>query len=491
KMKSLSGFLLLLSIALAILRSVQAQDQSGFISLDCGLNPKEATYTDDKTNITYISDADYIDSGLIGRIDEPYQTQSPQQTWTLRSFPEGQRNCYNFNLKANSKYLIRGSFVYGNYDGLNQIPRFDLHVGPNKWTSVVLEGVGNTKICEIIHVLAQDRLQVCLVKTGRTTPFISLLELRPLNNNSYVTQSGSLMTFNRIYFPHTDPSRKFLRYDEDFHDRIWYPLQLNNTVSLSTDLLVDTNSNPYDVPQNVVKTAVAPAKATLPLHIWWTLGDISAQSYIYMHFAEIQNLGSQQIRQFNISYNGDQVWEDLCRPHKLNITTSFNSKALSSSDGKFNFTFTKTEDSTLPPLINAIEVYTVVENLLLETYQDEASGLSGAITPDIANLIQLRELDLSKNDLSGEIPAFLADMKMLTLINLSGNPKLNLTIPDSLQQRIKNRSLTLITDEKSGRKFALVAVAYSVAALIALLAIFTICYIVAKKKRKSTRDFYI
>ncbi|KAL1210937.1 putative LRR receptor-like serine/threonine-protein kinase [Cardamine amara subsp. amara] len=209
-MKSIHGFLLLLITAYGIFESVQAQDQSGFISLSCGLVPKETTYTEKTTNIKYTSDANYTDSGLVGRINDAYKTQFQQQTWTLRSFPKGERNCYNFNLTANSKYLIRGTFVYGNYDGLNQIPNFDLHIGPNKWTSVILDGVADASIFEMIHVLAQDRLQVCLViKTGETIPFISSLELRPLNNNTYVTQSGSLIMVSRYYF---SPTPNFVRY---------------------------------------------------------------------------------------------------------------------------------------------------------------------------------------------------------------------------------------------------------------------------------------
>lgn len=144
-------------------------------------------------------------------------------------------------------------------------------------------------------------------------------------------------------------------------------------MSISTDLPVDTSSDLYNVPQNVANTAMIPEDATHPLSIWWDFQDINALSYIYMHFAEIQNLGSDEIREFNITYNGGKVWESFVRPHKLNITTSFSPEALSSSDGSFNFTFTMTENSTLPPLINAIEVYTVVEHLLLPTYQDEGT----------------------------------------------------------------------------------------------------------------------
>lgn len=161
------------------------------------------------------------------------------------------------------------------------------------------------------------------------------------------------------------------RYDEDFHDRVWVPCSENETLSISTNLQVNTSSNSYDVPQKVANSAIVPAKPTDPLNIWWDLGDAKTESYIYMHFAEIQNLGNNEIREYNITYNGDQVWESFFRPGKLNITTIISPTALSSPDGIFNFTFTMTKNSTLPPLINALEVYTVVENLLLAANQDE------------------------------------------------------------------------------------------------------------------------
>lgn len=183
---------------------------TGFISLDCGLVPKDTTYVERTTNITYISDGTHIDSGVVGRIiNDTLRTQFQQQVWNLRSFPDGQRNCYNFNLTRNQRYLIRGTFLYGNYDGLNLLPSFDLHIGQTKWTSVSIRELGSSLIREIIHVLTEDSLQICLVKTGETTPFISSLELRPLNNNNtYVSQSGSLMLLNRVYF---SPTPSFIR----------------------------------------------------------------------------------------------------------------------------------------------------------------------------------------------------------------------------------------------------------------------------------------
>ncbi|KAF8096643.1 hypothetical protein N665_0304s0008, partial [Sinapis alba] len=460
-MKAPNVCFFLLIVALTKFQSAHSQDQSGFISLDCGLVPKDTTYVEKTTNITYTSDGAYIDSGVVGRIDETLRTIFQRQVWNVRSFPNGQRNCYNFNLTRNQKYLIRGSFQYGNYDGLNQLPSFDLHIE-----------MGNSFIHEIIHVLTQDRLQVCLVKTGETTPFISSLELRPLNNSTYDTQSGSLMTVNRVYFSHT-PS--FIRYDEDIHDRTWLPNIKENTTSIRTDLPVDTN-NPYDVPQLVAKTAMIPENPTQPLNLRWTLDEITAQSYIYMHFAEIQNLEANETREFNITYNGGLRWFSFFSPPRFGISTLYNPRSVSSPDGTFEFTFTMTSNSTLPPLINGLEVYKVLDILQLETDQNEGdvcapkvflwesvncsypdseppfiislnlteSELTGTITPEISKLTRLRELDLSNNDLSGDIPPFFADMNSLKLINLSGNSKLNRTVPSAIRQRIGNKSLQLL-----------------------------------------------
>ncbi|XP_018515540.2 probable LRR receptor-like serine/threonine-protein kinase At1g51860 isoform X1 [Brassica rapa] len=541
EMKFLDWFLLLLIIALTILRSVQAQNQAGFISLDCGLVPKNTNYVEKTTNIRYKSDADYIDSGSVGKVNDAYKTQFQQQLWSLRSFPEGRRNCYNVNVTANSKYLIRGSFVYGNYDGLNQLPSFDLHIGPNKWSSVTIVGVANFSMTEIIHVVTQERLQVCLVKTGPTTPFISSLELRPLNNKSYVTQTGSLKRFARRYF---SSSSRVIRYDEDQNDQAWSPFLNSVTSTISTDLNVDTSNSFYEVPQAVIRTAGVPVNASEPWSIRWTLDEPTDLSYVYMHFAEVQTLKDNDIREFNITYNNGIRWYPFLRPESLKISTIANPRAISSPDGKFNFTFTMTGNSTLPPLLNALEIYTVVDILQLETDKDEVSaminikktyGLSkkiswqgdpcvpqlylweglncsypdsepsriislklngseliGTITSDISKLTQLIELDLSKNDLSGEIPAFFADMKLLKLINLSGNPKLNLTVPASLQERLNSKSLTLIlgdtlnpTVKGKSSKTPVAAIAASVAGVFVLVVILAIFFVVRKKKTKT------
>jgi hypothetical protein len=117
----------------------------------------------------------------------------------VRSFPSGVRNYYKINVTSGTKYLIRTSFYYGNYDNLNKPPQFDLHVGANVWDTVKFTDLSRIAISEIIYIPSQEYIQPCLVNIGKGTPFISAIEVRPLNNDAYVTQAKSvLLAFLRL-----------------------------------------------------------------------------------------------------------------------------------------------------------------------------------------------------------------------------------------------------------------------------------------------------
>ena len=169
--------------------------------MDCGLPKEESPYTDRDTGIKFSSDADYIQSGIMGRIDTSLEATSLKSRVTLRYFPDGLRNCYSLSVKQGTKYLMRATALYGNYDGHNVYPKFDLYIGPNFWVTLDLGKYVNGQAEEIIHVPSSNFLEVCLVKTGPSTPLISILELRPLDNDTYIiTQLGSLKCFKRYYF---------------------------------------------------------------------------------------------------------------------------------------------------------------------------------------------------------------------------------------------------------------------------------------------------
>ena len=161
----------------------------GFISIDCGLPESAAGYVDNATKLSFVSDAGFIDAGTNYNMSGEYITPSMAKTYyNVRSFGDGAsaRNCYTLrSLVSGLKYLIRAKFMYGNYDGLNRPPVFDLHLGVNYWTTVNISDADTPVIVEVISVVPGDSVQVCLLNTGSGTPFISSLDLRPLKNALY------------------------------------------------------------------------------------------------------------------------------------------------------------------------------------------------------------------------------------------------------------------------------------------------------------------
>ncbi|WZY93308.1 hypothetical protein YC2023_065637 [Brassica napus] len=426
-----------------------AQDQSGFISLDCG-SPRGTTFREGTTNLTYISDASFISTGVGRSIKQAYRTQFQQQAWNLRSFPQGIRNCYTLNLTIGDEYLIRTNFLHGGYDD-NPTTQFELHLGPNLWTTVSTTNETQASIFEMIHVLKADRLQICLVKTGDSTPFISALELRKLKNTTYLSRQGSLQLFIRADVGAT--LNQGYRYGIDVFDRVWTPYNFGNWSQISTNQTVNVN-NDYQPPEIAMVTASVPTDPDAPMNISLVGVDSTVQFYVFMHFAEIQELKSNETREFNIMYNDKHIYGPF-RP--LNFTTSsvFTSNEVGAdANGKYTFSLQRTGNATLPPLLNGMEVYLV--NLLPEQETDgkegwnlSASGLTGEILEFISELTNLEVLDLSNNTLTGSVPEFLVNMETLKVINLSNN-ELNGSIPATLLDKARRGRISLSLEGNTG-----------------------------------------
>ena len=62
--------------------------------------------------------------------------------------------------------------MYGNYDGKDEIPEFDLYIGVDYWDTVKLSSDSNMRFYEIIYFFSADTEYVCLVKTSSGIPFI-------------------------------------------------------------------------------------------------------------------------------------------------------------------------------------------------------------------------------------------------------------------------------------------------------------------------------
>lgn len=160
----------------------------------------KSPYTDPVSGLVFTTDSGLIKTGQSGNVEKAFEKVDIKPYLTLRYFPEGQRNCYDLNVKNGTTYLIGATFLYGNYDGRNTYPIFNLYLGPNKWQTIDLEGLTNGTRVEIIHVPLSNSLEVCLVKIGKTFPLISTLEIRPLRDDTYAPRLGSLATSFRLFF---------------------------------------------------------------------------------------------------------------------------------------------------------------------------------------------------------------------------------------------------------------------------------------------------
>ncbi|KAF8089131.1 hypothetical protein N665_0517s0018 [Sinapis alba] len=474
----------------------------GFITLDCGLLPDGSPYTDPTTGLTFTSDASFVESGKNGRVDKDSERNFEKAFATLRYFTEGQRNCYNLKVTQGTKYLIRASFFYGNYDGFQTLPNFDLFLGPNKWTTVNLNAttVPGGQYREIIHMSKLSSLQICLVKTGTTTPMISTLELRPLRSDIYISDSASSLQFlSRTYFK---GSSRILRYPDDVYDRRWFPMVEKEWNLVTTTLSVNT-SNGFDPPQSVMSSAATYVNDNGTWDIPWNVEDSTTRFHIYLHFAEIQTLLANETREFNVLLNGNEFSEPFS-PKKLGIVTMMAQpdSTLRCERGACRLQLVKTKNSTLPPLLNALEILTVVELSQSETNQDEvvaikkiqiAYGLSrvswqgdpcvpkeylwaglNCNNTDSSTPPTITSLNLSGNNLSGQLPQKLLQKKGMKL-NFEGNPNLSCT-----------ESSCVNKPTKSGhpKKSMIVPVVASVASVV-IIASALVTFFVLKRKRSS------
>ncbi|GMY34406.1 putative leucine-rich repeat receptor-like serine/threonine-protein kinase [Fagus crenata] len=336
-----------------------------FISIDCGATDN---YRDNGTGIFYESDSRFIDTGTNKQISSVYDALRPQLK-TLRSFPQRMKNCYTLKPTQgkNSNYLIRAFFEYGNYDNKNQnqtqTQKFDVYVGVNYWITMEwdVQDTGDF-YREAIHAPSSDTIFVCLINTQSGVPFISALELRPVNKSIYPTDYSERLD-NKVRNDLGSTSVDSVRYPDDVFDRLWISRSngfISKSVSINTSSDIDTNDsyNIYKLPAQVLSTAIKPASGyTLHYNLPDYNDDSSNEYYVCFHFAEIEELKEGEIREFLIDVN---VGNYTSEPITLEYLKPFSRCPNKTFEGYFNFTISATAKSNLPPLLNALEIYKVI-----------------------------------------------------------------------------------------------------------------------------------
>lgn len=100
--------------------------------------------------------------------------------------------------------------MYGNYDSKNVLPEFDLYLGVNLWSTVKFASGSSVESKELVQVISSNVTYICLVNTGLGTPFVSVLELRPLTSTAYETQQNTLELYRRWDFTDEDRTTRLV-----------------------------------------------------------------------------------------------------------------------------------------------------------------------------------------------------------------------------------------------------------------------------------------
>uniref|UniRef100_A0A7N0UY99 Protein kinase domain-containing protein n=1 Tax=Kalanchoe fedtschenkoi TaxID=63787 RepID=A0A7N0UY99_KALFE len=279
------------------------------------------------------------------------------------------------------------------------------------------------------------------------------------------------------------------RYDYDVYDRIWNTVDWSDSFSsIATDGTVSLNV--FNPPSQVMSTAVTPINASKPLEFDLTSVKPGDEYYFYMYFAELQTLAKDDLREIDIFVSNTHFYGPFT-PAPLQTVTVYSTSPQPAAV-PMNVSIRMTAKSTLPPILNAVEVYSLIDTSQLETDSKDAqavnnikstynvsriwqgdpcapqnyswdglacsfsdskppriislnlssSGLSGEISNNISGLVMLQKLDLSNNNLTGTVPDFLSKLSSLSSLNLSGN-NLTGTVPADLVKKSKAGSLTL------------------------------------------------
>ncbi|KAG7631806.1 Leucine-rich repeat [Arabidopsis suecica] len=419
---------------------------------------------------------------------------------TLRYFPDksSRKHCYNFPVAKTSKYLIRTTYYYGNFDGKNNPPVFDQIIGGTKWSVVNTSedyAKGQSSYYEIIVGVPGNRLSVCLAKNAHTlssSPFISALDVQSLEDTMYNSTDLGSYKLSLIARNSFGGDGEIISYPDDKYNRLWQPFSDQKHLTVTSRSRINP-SNFWNIPPAEAFVEGFTASKGKPLELQWPPFPLPATKYyVALYFQDNRSPGPMSWRAFDVSVNG------LSFLRKLNVST--NGVMVYSGQwplsGQTQITLTPAKDAPVGPFINAGEVFQILplggttnikdaiamEDLLesimkppvdwsgdpclpranswtgLTCSKDKIArvislnltnlGLSGSLPPSINKMTALKDLWLGKNKLTGPIPD-LSPMTRLETLHLEDN-QFTGAIPESLAKLPSLRTLSIKNNKLKG-----------------------------------------
>ncbi|XP_041020375.1 senescence-induced receptor-like serine/threonine-protein kinase, partial [Juglans microcarpa x Juglans regia] len=153
-------------------------------------------------------------------------------------------------------------------------------------------------------------------------------------------------------------------YPNDVYDRYWWTEQSESLIPVSSDSTIYTHrtDNAYELPAQVLKTASKARNASIPLQVSWTPLDTLSKFYVYLHFAEIEKLEPGQQRELTIDLNGERnLAESVKLDYLKPLTIVQDDPPISGTGETLYFSIKAAQGTTIPPILNAYEIYRFVE----------------------------------------------------------------------------------------------------------------------------------
>ncbi|KAK9933383.1 hypothetical protein M0R45_020581 [Rubus argutus] len=388
---------------------------------------------------------------------------------TVRSFPNhpGRKYCYTVKVYRSAKYMVRTTYFYGGINGRASPPVFDQIVDGTFWSVVnTTEDYANgmSSYYEGVFLAQGKTMSVCIGANTYTDsdPFISALEFVILHDSLYNStdfKSNGLRLIARHSFGYNGP---IIRYPDDQFDRFWEPFgDANRNDSSNANASV---SGLWNLPPSKVFETELTTNRFQKIELKWPPWPVQdANYYIALYFADSRERG------FNIIINDVPYYKDL------NVTEA--GLVVYATEwplgGTTNITLTPSSGSALGPSINAGEAFQVLtlggrtltrDVIALERYSWTgitcsgvrvvslnltSMGISGSLSPSIANMTALSNIWLGHNSLSGPIPD-LSSLKMLETLHLEDNHFTG-DIPSSLGNIGSLRELFLQNNNLTGQ----------------------------------------
>ncbi|TXG73977.1 hypothetical protein EZV62_002556 [Acer yangbiense] len=342
----------------------------GILQIDCGSSIK--TTTKDRDGITEIwqTDEEFIKSGKNVLI-------APNQNFnvmnTLRSFPDGNKNCYKLPLNSDgSKYLLQAGFFYGNYDGQSRPPSFKLEIDGNLWANVTTSMSQEDPVYhELVFRVKKDQATLCLVRTSNDeVPFISSIEAVEMgDSNMYrlMENKTALYLHSRINYGANKSVEKLIGRMEEEYDRIWESKEMSEYLNVTVEVipnnsLLGENNPPWPVMATAIRAKNISDSIYLSVNFSTQKTEVVVAYFVLYFMDPTFYYPQNQTNKVDIYIDNQKLsTTDIPLFGRMDNAYSVVSLYPVRVFGSANVTISSPGNSTLAPVLNAMEVFSVMD----------------------------------------------------------------------------------------------------------------------------------